>query len=224
MPVVWTKDALERLIAALLASHPGFTPDYRAMAVYFGQGATYDSLQHRFREYRRMAESMTERTPRRNNNCRAGGVPSTPRTARAPNTATPRTNSRGGVAKPGSAGKGVKSPYTAPSKTQMIGKGASIEHSILLDDDDDDDGSHFIKNERSATPIKAAPKAEPHETSSCFNIVGLKQEDDVFTETAAADSSSTAEKRARQPRAETVTDDWEHSRYERIVEVLDEEV
>ncbi|KMU73892.1 hypothetical protein CISG_03870 [Coccidioides immitis RMSCC 3703] len=206
MPVVWTKDALERLIAALLASHPGFTPDYRAMAVYFGQGATYDSLQHRFREYRRMAESMTERTPRRNNNCRAGGVPSTPRTARAPNTAT------------------LEPIVAVEWQSPMIGKGASIEHSILLDDDDDDDGSHFIKNERGATPIKAAPKAEPHETSSCFNIVGLKQEDDVFTETAAADSSSTAEKRARQPRAETVTDDWEHSRYERIVEVLDEEV
>ncbi|PWW72685.1 hypothetical protein C7212DRAFT_335867, partial [Tuber magnatum] len=58
--VAWTAENCQRLLAALVSAHPELKFDYGKIAVLFGQGATYDSIAHRFRNIR--AEAKTLRT------------------------------------------------------------------------------------------------------------------------------------------------------------------
>ncbi|EEP79288.1 predicted protein [Uncinocarpus reesii 1704] len=193
MGITWDKAAIERIIAALLASHPGFTPDYRAMAVYFGQGATYDSIQYRFREYRKMAEAMTEGSP--TSSRRGPNTPRTPRTTTSTTTTTPRTNTRGGVAKP-AAKATPKTPSKHATPSKMRG-GASAGDSIILDDDDD----LFVKAEPSTLSRNPGLKIEQGSQHG-FGIFSIKQEGES-TETTTTIARA---QESRQARAETVVD------------------
>lgn len=116
------------------------------MAVFFGQGASYDSMQGRFREYRRTAESMKGNTSssvgstpsRRNRN------PTTPRSARGRVTKTTPSKSKQSIH------RGLDSIVTTPTKMEnnnIIKMESSVPETILLDDDDDDDDLQFLKEE-----------------------------------------------------------------------------
>ncbi|RPA99552.1 hypothetical protein L873DRAFT_890652 [Choiromyces venosus 120613-1] len=87
--VVWTAENCQRLLAALVSAHPELKLDYNAIAVLFGQGATYDSIAHRFRHIRAEAKTLRAQVkpgaappgpPRR----RKSGAPNTPRKAAKP--------------------------------------------------------------------------------------------------------------------------------------------
>ncbi|CUS09979.1 unnamed protein product [Tuber aestivum] len=78
--VAWTAENCQRLLAAL---------DYNQIAVLFGQGATYDSIVHRFRHIRADAKALRAHVkpgarppspPRK----RKSGAPSTPRKVAEP--------------------------------------------------------------------------------------------------------------------------------------------
>ncbi|KAK6341005.1 hypothetical protein TWF696_009317 [Orbilia brochopaga] len=91
MPIQWTSENYVKLLAALLAAHPALKPDYKAIAVYFGDGATYDAIQGCMRPIRRRAEKLREEVE--------GGLrPDTPPRP------TPKKRGAGGGA--GSKGKG----------------------------------------------------------------------------------------------------------------------
>ncbi|KAF8245751.1 hypothetical protein K440DRAFT_633017 [Wilcoxina mikolae CBS 423.85] len=47
--VVWTAEKYQRLLAATIAAHPGMKLNYHAIATIFGEGATYDTIETRFR-------------------------------------------------------------------------------------------------------------------------------------------------------------------------------
>ncbi|KAJ5178770.1 hypothetical protein N7492_001980 [Penicillium capsulatum] len=48
----------EKLISALIASHPSLKLDYNAIADMYGEGANYNTMEHRFRRYRKEAETL----------------------------------------------------------------------------------------------------------------------------------------------------------------------
>ncbi|KAJ6262211.1 hypothetical protein Dda_3016 [Drechslerella dactyloides] len=60
MPISWSSENYVKLLAALLAAHPALKPDYKAMAVYFGDGATYDAIQGCMRPIRKRAEKLRQ--------------------------------------------------------------------------------------------------------------------------------------------------------------------
>ncbi|OJD15675.1 hypothetical protein AJ78_04093 [Emergomyces pasteurianus Ep9510] len=139
MGIAWNKAAIERIIGALLASHPGFTPNYKTMAVHFGQGATYDSIQGRFREYRRIAKIMRQDNPG-------------PSSSRAP---VGRNIGSGRVSKPGSTARGhrTQTPLT-PTKYAKV----KVENSVLDDLLIDEGSAGFIKgDEGDSIPFSEAP-------------------------------------------------------------------
>src|SRR5215471_18056158 len=114
------------------------------MAQYFGQGATYDSIQGRFREYRKVAAKM-----------QSGGSPHTAGGGSgrdsASNPATPRSSTRNGVTKSSAKRRthaaGARDPVTPSKKGKGKSKnGSSVMESILLDDDGDggDDGADLL--------------------------------------------------------------------------------
>ncbi|EDN04213.1 hypothetical protein I7I51_02123, partial [Histoplasma capsulatum] len=139
MGINWNKDSIERFIGALLAAHPGFTPDYKTMAVHFGQGATYDSMKCRFREYRKFAQSM-----RQDNQELA-------------NSRTPirRTTSSGRISKPSSAVKSgrMQTPLT-PTKLSKMKTENGFDNPILIDEGLD----CFVKhNSEASIPYEKNP-------------------------------------------------------------------
>ncbi|KAL1959052.1 hypothetical protein VTO42DRAFT_3293 [Malbranchea cinnamomea] len=122
---------VERLIPALLAAHPGFTPNYSAMAVYFGHGASYDSIESRFRPYRQTAAEMRAETPHGATvtpSRRLGDPPSTPRI----------TNGR--ISKAGSSSRKTSTVRSADPETptNKCKDKDIMRKTIVLDDDDDD--------------------------------------------------------------------------------------
>ncbi|MCJ1416813.1 hypothetical protein MMC32_003151 [Xylographa parallela] len=61
MPNWQSVDAYKRLLAAILAAHPDKKLlDYRRIATYFGDGATYDSIEGQFRKIRGEAALMKQ--------------------------------------------------------------------------------------------------------------------------------------------------------------------
>ncbi|KAK2805111.1 hypothetical protein FQN50_006356 [Emmonsiellopsis sp. PD_5] len=120
MGIIWKQPEIERIIAALLAAHPQFTPDYKAIAQYFGQGATYHSIEGRFRSYRKLAEKMKDEGPV---------------TISTPPRRTNATPGSSRVSKSGSVKKTTRNDPTTPSRLGK-GKRAAME-AIILDDDSD---------------------------------------------------------------------------------------
>lgn len=126
------------------------------MAIMFGQNATYDSIEGRFRSYRKIAEQLKAEA-------RARGVTDIPSRGggRSSGVSTPRTprnrGSRGGIGKctPSTGGTGstkmstaknnklhkMTSGFNTPSK-----KGKSMTDAIcLVDDSSDDEDQMMIK-------------------------------------------------------------------------------
>ncbi|GIJ84724.1 hypothetical protein Asppvi_003575 [Aspergillus pseudoviridinutans] len=137
-------ESTDRLIAVLIAAHPGLKLEYQAMATLFGQGATYDAIEGRFRRYRKMADEVkadalsrgiTELPRGRNGTTSSSSV--TPRTPRGP---------RSGITKPSSStGRSRKSTVSqvlsTPTKrgqgrggSNNNGNGMSFMEAIFLDD------------------------------------------------------------------------------------------
>ncbi|PGH18810.1 hypothetical protein AJ79_00223 [Helicocarpus griseus UAMH5409] len=135
MGITWDKKAIEHIIGALLAAHPGFVPEYKTMALYFGNGATYDSMQGRFREYRKIAERMRQENP--------GAVGS-----ETPVRRNPSTPGSGRVTKPTSTAKNrrIQGNPTTPTKSVKGKRGVGMMGAILLDGENDS----LIKSEDGA--------------------------------------------------------------------------
>ncbi|KAI9680346.1 MAG: hypothetical protein M1829_001232 [Trizodia sp. TS-e1964] len=59
MGINWNeKDSFARLLAAVLAAHPEVKLNYRAIASMYGQGATYDAVEGRFRIIKKDAKVL----------------------------------------------------------------------------------------------------------------------------------------------------------------------
>lgn len=141
------------------------------MAVYFGQGATYDSMHGRFREYRRMADTMQGAT---------GGPVTTP-TSRRTRTAPSTPRSRGGITKSSSSKKKQTEKRYLPSHYNTTSrKGVKTENptpeTIILDDndEDEDDDLLYLKNEDGARSNFI--KSENGASMGDLDVFGIKEE------------------------------------------------
>ncbi|KAL2852504.1 hypothetical protein BJY01DRAFT_244502 [Aspergillus pseudoustus] len=143
--VTWkSAENQQRLVATIFAAHPGLKLDYFAMAAMFGEGATYDSIEGQCRKYKRQAEELKVEAVQRGislsdiSHVRGSGSASgTPK--------TPRTSSRGGVAKPSSSTKGKKGSAPGSKATGSPTKrgskklaGRNLIEAIYVEDDDDE--------------------------------------------------------------------------------------
>ncbi|EFR00828.1 hypothetical protein MGYG_03832 [Nannizzia gypsea CBS 118893] len=159
--VSWHKENIERLIAALLLAHPELNLNYRKMAVYFGQDASYDSIHNQFRRFRRTADEMQ--------GALGQAAPSTPIRRRNATPSTPRSG-RGAIVKPTSAQKASnynKFNIETPTRKAGLNVDGNIHDPIILDDDDDEDNvtTPIIKHEKrevkhDITPVKEEAKPE----------------------------------------------------------------
>ncbi|KAK6502987.1 hypothetical protein TWF481_008023 [Arthrobotrys musiformis] len=58
MPISWSADNYVKLLSAILAAHPNFKPNYHNIAIYVGDGATYDAIQGCMRRMKNKAEDL----------------------------------------------------------------------------------------------------------------------------------------------------------------------
>lgn len=145
------------------------------MAVYFGQTATYDTMQGRFRTYRRMADDMRAATPRD----KAASTPS--RSKKGSASSTPRS-SKVGVTKSRTPRKSQTSrsvPNTPTKKGKAVNASLMQEMIVLDDDADDEHGVIAIKDEANPATNKlsfentagnAAPPFKCEPSMSTINL------------------------------------------------------
>ena len=157
MPVNWKEpDAFSRLLAAMVAAQdmkvvptPSFTPpslpltaglsqlDYRKIATYYGNNATYDSIEGRFRIIKREAAVLKAEidsgsrpeAPPRGNNTPVG----TPKKPRSTNAGTPKVNDKtlsGRVNKNSTATPTKKSKVKAEEDGDYVGSGVESFYSV----------------------------------------------------------------------------------------------
>ncbi|GES58706.1 hypothetical protein ATEIFO6365_0004085700 [Aspergillus terreus] len=169
-----TQESTDRLFASIIAAHPGLKLDYNTMAAMFGQGATYDAIEGRFRRYRKMAEELKAEA-------RANGHTDVPRGRNTPST-TPRTprGPRSGITKPTSSGRGkrdaVARNLASPSKHGASAKGRSLMDAIFVDDNDE------------AIP---RPKLEPKTAAAAMLDADLEIIDTPASISSAASTATT---------------------------------
>jgi len=58
--ISWTAEKYHKLFAACLAAHPEFKPNCNKVAKYFGEGATYDAIETRFRPIKQQAKLIRQ--------------------------------------------------------------------------------------------------------------------------------------------------------------------
>ncbi|EGD92683.1 hypothetical protein TESG_00255 [Trichophyton tonsurans CBS 112818] len=173
--VTWDKANIERLVAALLAAHPGFTPDYSTMAVYFGQGATYDAIHGQFRRFRQDANKMRGSA--------SGTVPSTPSRRRNAASSTPRSG-RGAITKSASAKKSNynNSNMETPTKKRELKMDSNKDDPIILDDDEEDVTTPLVKHEMSEVKHENPVIKEEAKAGEVISMT------DIFSAAASADN------------------------------------
>lgn len=92
MPIDWkSQDSYQRLLAALVAANDN-SIDYKKVAYYFGQGATYDSIEGRFRIAKRMANELKREAEEEGRQMPTSRVRSTNSTPRKPKAQRPANN------------------------------------------------------------------------------------------------------------------------------------
>lgn len=168
-------DSTDRLVASLVAAHPSLrvrcpnpppSPtnpprpnqiDYHAMSLVYGQGATYDAIEGRFRCYRKMADDLRAEAQARGVSMNQAG--SAPRTPRGPRSRpTPSSSAKGKGT--GKAQRGVRDgegdggdafPETPSKKPRLdaTSPGLSALTAIALDDSESDiykgKGEEYVK-------------------------------------------------------------------------------
>ncbi|KAL4943880.1 hypothetical protein BDV06DRAFT_220839 [Aspergillus oleicola] len=140
--VSWTAENNTRLIAALLAANPGIKLDYNAIAAMFGQGTTYDTIEYRFRIYRKAAEKL--KVEAANNGVSLDKIPRGRQTTRTPQTPRSSGNriAKTSASASTSAGKGRKNNakgFSTPTKSARKRTGGmSLLQPILVHSDEED--------------------------------------------------------------------------------------
>ncbi|PYH49946.1 uncharacterized protein BP01DRAFT_378556 [Aspergillus saccharolyticus JOP 1030-1] len=176
-------ESTDRLIASLIVAHPGLKLDYRAMAIAFGQGASYDSIEGRFRRWRKMADELRGEveargislTEFRGRNSLSGS--STPRTPRGP---------RNGVSKAGQSASSSRkdgrtvSTQKTPTRPMNNGsrasaiRGESLVQAIFVEDGSEEEQFKFKResNEVVVHSGLATPVAESKDVIIVDSPVG----------------------------------------------------
>ncbi|KAJ5167704.1 uncharacterized protein N7482_003298 [Penicillium canariense] len=162
---------LERVIAAMLAAQPNMRLNYGEIAKMYGGNANYNSMEHRFRAWRKMAENLRVTagagTPQQNPQTHAR-PPRTPRTPRTPKIR------KSGLEQPSPASKNYTPKVTNPK--------VSEEPSMIIEVSSDD-----------MTPIKPKIKADNEFSRSLMGIKRHHLEESVDDEYGDDEGEGTPE-------------------------------
>lgn len=142
MPIDWNNiESLERLLAAVYAASPQ-NPNYRLIATYYGEGATYDSIEGRFRRIRPLADTMKrevdngERPPAPPRG--GGSVHSTPRKKRSARNGQGVSNAKITKSKTSPSKRAGRKPkQERVSSEDSFRNESNGDHFIEYDDDDE---------------------------------------------------------------------------------------
>ncbi|KAE8368819.1 hypothetical protein BDV27DRAFT_153643 [Aspergillus caelatus] len=177
MVVNWKNhESTDRLIGSLLAAHPDLKLDYHAMAVIFGQGATYDSIEGRFRRYRKIADELRDEAHGR-------GISDIPRnagrsyTSGKSATSTPRTprGRRGGITKSTPSSSRGRNYRQTPTK-QNTKPGTSVINAIYVNDVDTEEEESKVKPEIHDIPSDSGEEDVKIVDSPSINSIKIKKE------------------------------------------------
>ncbi|GLA61672.1 hypothetical protein AtubIFM56815_002531 [Aspergillus tubingensis] len=157
-------ESADRLCAALVVAHPSLKLDYNAIATYFGQGATYDAIQNRFRKVHSFADQLRQEAIERGITDLpvAKARKSTTGSIASPAPRTPRMG-RNGIQKPVSSSSSRRRPaprtpanLITPTRSGAGSSkaGQSIMDAISLEDDMLDDDKTDMK-----PPLKAESRS-----------------------------------------------------------------
>ncbi|KAK1143411.1 hypothetical protein N8T08_006739 [Aspergillus melleus] len=168
MVVNWKdSQSTDRLVAAIIAAHPDLKLNYQAIATYFGQAATYDAVEGRFRRYRKMSDELKKEafaqgiTHPPKGRGSGGSTPRTPRVAR-------------GITKSASTGKGRKdtrSNLTSPTR-HPVHRGMSSLDAICLDGDTSNDEKKDINGKTETNSAWKEPAKFPHSGQGGAAVLG----------------------------------------------------
>ncbi|KAL4960318.1 uncharacterized protein BDV14DRAFT_204848 [Aspergillus stella-maris] len=207
--VNWTAENTTRLVAALIAANPGIKLDYNATAAIFGQGATYDTMEYRFRTYRKLAEKLKAEAIK--NGVSLDKIPrgrqatGTPRTPRSHNKVAKISSAKG--SRSGTSVKGLSTPTKSGRKN--IG-GTTLLQPILVHSDEDENEDE-AKDEEDQCKIKTEmdtagiiPSIEDSDIEGPAVTTQLREgmntsvkEEDVFTTPARANGSGPSRSHSR---------------------------
>ncbi|KAL4797412.1 hypothetical protein BDV19DRAFT_387220 [Aspergillus venezuelensis] len=207
--VNWTAENTTRLVAALIAANPGIKLDYNATAAIFGQGATYDTIEYRFRTYRKMAEKLKAEAIK--NGVSLDKIPrgrpatGTPRTPRSQNKVAKTSSAKG--SRSGTGAKGLSTPTKCGRKNTG---GTTLLQPILVHSDEDENEDE-AKDEDDQCKIKTEmdtagiiPSIEDSNIEGPAVHTQLREgmttsvkEEDVFTTPAKVSGSGSSRSRSR---------------------------
>ncbi|PYI30657.1 hypothetical protein BP00DRAFT_426365 [Aspergillus indologenus CBS 114.80] len=155
-------ESTDRLLASLIVAHPGLKLDYKAMATAFGQGASYDSIEGRFRKWRKMADELRGELELRGINFTelrarnsSSGIMS-PRTPRGPrNGVTKASQSVPSSSRARKDGRTLsqKTP-TRPAKSgssTRASHGGSLVQAIFVEDSTEEEDKKDLKFKRESS-------------------------------------------------------------------------
>ncbi|MCJ1382716.1 hypothetical protein MMC17_005829 [Xylographa soralifera] len=152
MPNWQSAEAYKRLLAAIIAAHPDKKLlDYRRIATYFGDGATYDSIEGQFRKIRSEAALMKEEVE-------SG--------ARA--EAPPRGNKKEACDTP----KKIRKPRNSPKKNEAVLSGRISKSKSLTPTKKRGMNANVIANANAVMGVKEEME------SSASSMMGLADEED----------------------------------------------
>lgn len=125
MPIDWkTQESYQRLLGALVAASDN-SIDYKKVAYYFGQGATYDAIEGRFRIAKRAAADLkreAEEEGRQMPASRVRSATSTPRKPKAPKPSSALANDAAGAESSQHSVQSGRVQKSTPSKAKRKGK------------------------------------------------------------------------------------------------------
>ncbi|KAL3476808.1 hypothetical protein BJX99DRAFT_258142 [Aspergillus californicus] len=167
-----TAESQTRLIAALLAASPTLKLDYNAIAVVYGEGAKYDSIEHQFRKYRKQAEDL-----RREATEKGISPERAPRTPRGPRSGIMKSSSASST---GRSNKGIAKTMKTPTKKGRL-VGEHLMDAILIDDDDDDSSG---SDTESKPGIKIKKEVKSEDAGTAGIIPSIENPDLLSTATS----------------------------------------
>ncbi|KAK6351082.1 hypothetical protein TWF718_004255 [Orbilia javanica] len=162
MTISWTPENYVKLLAALLAAHPELKLNYHNIAVYFGDGATYDAIEKRMRLIRNQANELRKEVE----------------TGVRPNVApkpTPKKRAAGGQSK-GKKGLAEEDRDDEEVITPAKKKAKLIEGVTPVSVKSEEDGSTRKKTNKSAAAPVVIDILDSDEENPTLSEINVKRE------------------------------------------------
>ncbi|KAJ5820399.1 hypothetical protein N7474_005990 [Penicillium riverlandense] len=162
--------SVDRLLAAIIASQPRMAAslDYKAIAMYYGEGTTWAGLEFKLRSYKRLAQDLKDEASEQGD-CQTPPV----RTPRAHASRSARRSGKSTASQKGKEGLEEKA-YSTPQPTEQNPSPSAKTEPIVIKDESDTEGiKKEIRDDAEATVMF-------EDTDTDLEVIGseIKREND----------------------------------------------